>query len=82
MNTLLISMLIRSCKNHVLFALTNKKCFIYDELISLNIKLAIFHITYLVQEKKIASISICLGFPGYEYKCLGNNYHLKEVQLN
>ena len=63
------------------FALKNKKCFIYDELISLNVKEATFQITYYVPEEKNESISICLGFPGYEYRCLETKYHLKIAQL-
>ena len=64
------------------FALQDLKCFIYDELISLSIKSANFQITYFVPKEMDGSISICLGFPGYEYRCLGTKYHLKDKQLN
>ena len=81
MNTLLIYLL-GVVTNMSWFALWNRKCFIYDELISLSIKLATFQITYFVPKEKYGSISICLGFPGYEYRCLGTKYHLTTVQLN
>ena len=63
------------------FSLKDRKCFIYDELISLSIKLATFQITYFVPKEKDGFFSICLGFPGYEYRCLGSKYHLKDEQL-
>ena len=63
------------------FALADQKCFIYDELISLSIKQAAFQITYFVPKEKIGYISICLGFPGYEHRCLGTKYHLGQVEL-
>ena len=47
----------------------------------MSIKQAIFQITYFVPKEKFGYISICLGFPGYEHRCLGTKYHLEEVKL-
>ena len=63
------------------FAMKDQKCFIYDELISMSIKVAEFQIEYFVPKEKIGYISICLGFPGYEHRCLGTKYHRQKVQL-
>ena len=58
------------------FAMKDQKCFIYDELISMSINVAEFQIEYFLPKEKIGYISICLGFPGYEHRCLGTKYHL------
>ena len=63
------------------FAMKDQKCFIYDELISMSINVAEFQIEYFLPKEKIGYISICLGFPGYEHRCLGTKYHLEEVKL-